>query len=105
MTSGVTSGAGSSAVTESTRSAWPSGIAAWCVILASWPPPTMPTTGRPVRESTVWSAYPCGAAHSCPGQPGQSRGQHSVGDHLRPLERVQPVERLIVDVTVLDTVL
>ena len=40
-----------SAETLSTRSDWPSEIAAWWVIRASWPPPTMPTTGSPVRVS------------------------------------------------------
>ena len=43
----------------STRSDCPSAMAAWCVIRASWPPPTIPTTGRPsgagVATSTVWN--------------------------------------------------
>ena len=44
-TSGVTCAAGSSGVTASTRSVWPSAIADWCVILASCPPPIMVTLG------------------------------------------------------------
>ena len=44
-TSGVTCAAGSSGWAASTRSVWPSAIAAWCVILASCPPPTMVTSG------------------------------------------------------------
>src|SRR5215475_9098726 len=50
-TSGAISAAPSSGDAASTRSDWPSAIAAWWVIRASWPPPTMPTTGRPVLES------------------------------------------------------
>ncbi|BBY57302.1 hypothetical protein MSAR_04380 [Mycolicibacterium sarraceniae] len=44
-TSGVTWAAGSSGLTASTRRLWPSAIAAWWVILASCPPPTMATIG------------------------------------------------------------
>src|SRR5262245_25855609 len=49
--SAATRAAPSSGEVASTRSDWPSAIAAWWVIRASWPPPTMPTTGRPVLES------------------------------------------------------
>ena len=52
ITSGVTSAAQSSAETDSTRRVWPSAMPAWCVIRASWPPPTIPTRGMLVREST-----------------------------------------------------
>ena len=54
-TSAATSAAPSSGAAASTRSDWPSAIAAWWVIRASWPPPTMPTTGSPVRESIAAS--------------------------------------------------
>jgi hypothetical protein len=33
-------------------------MAAWWVILASCPPPTIPTTGKPVLKSTISEAYP-----------------------------------------------
>ena len=45
-TSAQTSAAGSPGEAASTRSDWPSAIAAWCDIRASCPPPTIPTTGR-----------------------------------------------------------
>jgi hypothetical protein len=55
-TSLATSAAGSFADEASTRSDWPSATAAWWVILASWPAPTIPTTGVPVRGSTARGA-------------------------------------------------
>ena len=50
----------------STRSDWPRAIAAWWVIRASWPPPTMPTTGRPV------------GIHARPAYPSHRRAQEPV---------------------------
>ena len=41
----------SSAESARMRSDWPSAIAAWWVIRASCPAPTMPTIGSPVRSS------------------------------------------------------
>ncbi|GAY18978.1 hypothetical protein MSZK_57040 [Mycobacterium sp. shizuoka-1] len=52
-TSGATWAAGSSALTDSTRRLWPSAIAAWWVILANWPPPTMATVGGVGRFDTA----------------------------------------------------
>src|SRR5262249_26262811 len=74
-TSAATSAAPSSGEAASTRSDWPSAIAAWCVMRASWPPPTMPTIGRPVRVSIVGPAYRPG-----PGAPELGGGGVGVGD-------------------------
>ena len=45
-----------------TRKPTPSPVAAWLVILASWPPPTMPTTRHPGRRAAALNA--AGGAHS-----------------------------------------
>ena len=60
-----TSAAGSPGSAASTRSDWPSAIAAWWVIRASWPAPIMPTTGRRASGSGAFTGgrpYRCAVA-------------------------------------------
>ena len=52
VTSETTWAAEESAVSESSRNRTPRAIPAWCVMRASWPPPTIPTTGDPRRLTT-----------------------------------------------------
>ena len=68
----------------------PSAIAAWCVIRASCPPPTIPTTGRPVLWMHAGEVRACAAAappRPRTGAPSPARPPHGPGAVLAARRR------------------
>src|SRR5581483_3991227 len=77
----------SDAESARTRNPTPRAIAAWQVILASWPPPTMPTWGaESITTGTL--CQPRGARHG--GTLGLRIGKDSRGTLIRPVACLGP---------------